>query len=545
MKFKTASHALPNILSQLLEHGDEVGSRNGRVLEIMNAQIVLTEPRHREILNVNRKANVFAQIAETMWVLSGRNDIEWLGAYLPRAKDYSDDGETWRGGYGPRIREWGGWPHQNNEGRAGIDQLAHVVDTLRADPLSRRAVIAIYDPATDIPAGKDVPCNDFLQFQNRDGKLHLTVTVRSNDVMWGWSGINAFEWSTLQEIVAHLLGIGMGTLTFNIGSLHLYQQHWNKARGIERQSSIFPGPAFETPETMSRTVDTVNNLLNQWFDWEEKCCAGEATLSGLEKMEEPLFKSWAAAIAYYWQREDHWLKTFAGTGLAIAVASAPASVLPEPRVASRSNAAGQGHNIGLHERTRAFYGFVTDLHAKKHASYGNSWRKRGEMMSILPNMARKVDRLGVGDEFDSSADTLIDLLVYAIKYECWLDGHTDAGPTNVNLRLGHYLGEAEEVNTEKQAVDIALADIVDDFDHYADNFVARMVREKREFVSELITRLAPIARDVWWAERIASIVLSSTISIDPKMGITIPQPDGNAFFLPADGGDQYRGMDMD
>jgi thymidylate synthase len=55
-----------------------------------------------------RNNNVFAQLAETAWVLAGRNDLAFLGHYLPRVADFSDDGRTWRGAYGPRIRRWGG-----------------------------------------------------------------------------------------------------------------------------------------------------------------------------------------------------------------------------------------------------------------------------------------------------------------------------------------------------------------------------------------------------------------------------------------------------
>jgi thymidylate synthase len=83
-----------------------------------------------------------------MWVLAGRNDIEWLSAYLPRAADFSDDGITWRAGYGRRIRHW-----DCNPGDPGLDQHAYIVDTLREDPLSRQAVIGIWDPITDTLAG--------------------------------------------------------------------------------------------------------------------------------------------------------------------------------------------------------------------------------------------------------------------------------------------------------------------------------------------------------------------------------------------------------
>lgn len=491
--FDTASDALPVILRHLIEHGDEVSSRNGRVKELLNAQIILNDSQRREILCFGRKANVFAQIAETMWVLAGRNDVEWLSAYLPRAKDYSDDGKTWRGGYGPRIRGL----------HFGFDQLAHVIDILREDPLSRRAVIAIYDPEIDTESGRDIPCNDFLQFQSRLGALHLTVTVRSNDAMWGWSGINAFEWSTLQEIVAHLLGLTVGTLTFNIGNLHVYEQHWNRADRIayaDKDGHVYPITPFRIPDHMDRTLEWVDSLIGRWFAWEGMCRKGEATPDLLDDFEEPLLKSWAAAIAWYWQREDYWLEMLDGTALGVAVARTPASVLSEAPQTSRSMAAGVGHNLQSHERVGVFYAFVKDLHAKKHASYGDSWKKRGEKISILPNMARKVDRLGVGDEFDSSADTLIDLLVYTIKYGCWIQGRDD-GPENVNTVLSRYLAETEHVVPGGDDIEKGVADIIRDFNRYCDMIDNLSHEEKLLFARDLALRIAPIARDVWWEEQ--------------------------------------------
>jgi hypothetical protein len=158
-----------------------------------------------------------------------------------------------------------------------------------------------------------------------------------------------------------------------------------------------------------------------------------------------------------------------------------------------------GHNLAAHERSGAFYDFVTDLHAKKHASYGNSWKKRGEQMSILANMARKVDRLGVGDEYDTSADTVIDLLVYAHKYHCWLLG-VEADPVNVDQGLAVALAETEEVSTEGEALDITFADVLSDFDQYADNLDSYTLDRKIDFVSYLILMLTPVARDIWYAE---------------------------------------------
>ena len=487
----TVSKALPLILKDLLDYGDEVGSRNGRVKELLNPQIVITDPVQREILSIGRKANVFAQIAETMWVLSGRNDVEWLSAYLPRAKDYSDDGVYWRGGYGPRIR-----------GRHfGFDQLSHVVDILKEDPLSRRAVLAIYDPQTDAAPGKDIPCNDFLQFQSRGGYLHLTVTVRSNDAMWGWSGINAFEWSTLQEIVASLLGVRVGNLVFNIGSLHLYEPHWAKASRISYEDSDLYGlrSIRFNPDGIYSEIWEVDLMIERWFLWESMCRTGTADLDYLDEWDDPLFTSWAKAIAYFWTHDPEWLCDLRGTALGLAVARTPASVLSEAPTASQAPAPVVTATGTLSEAARRFYEFVADLHAVKHASYGDSWKKRGEKMSILANIARKVDRLGVGDRFDTSADTLIDFLVYLIKYRNWILGWEDT-PENMNGTLERVLVQTQDFSPKDEALDITFADILHDFDYYAENVDGLVADLKIEFVDEQMYRIAPIALDVWHQE---------------------------------------------
>src|SRR5690606_41407307 len=100
-----------------------------RVNELTHVGITLTNPRERYITLPGRRASLPSQIAETMWVLAGRDDIGWLGRYLPRDADVSDDGVTCRGAPGPRIRQAG----------AHVDQRAHVVRLLVGDPVPARA----------------------------------------------------------------------------------------------------------------------------------------------------------------------------------------------------------------------------------------------------------------------------------------------------------------------------------------------------------------------------------------------------------------------
>lgn len=69
---------------------------------------------------------------------------------------------------------------------------------------------------------------------------------------------------------------------------------------------------------------------------------------------------------------------------------------------------------------------VVGLHRQKTAAYGPAWKKRGEVMGVLCNVARKVDRIefllagGTATPDEALVDTCVDLLVYAMKYKTLL-----------------------------------------------------------------------------------------------------------------------------
>jgi len=73
-----------------------------------------------------------------------------------------------------------------------------------------------------------------------------------------------------------------------------------------------------------------------------------------------------------------------------------------------------------------FIDAVANLHREKDTAYGNSWKKRGELISIMANIARKVDRLesvlngAQATRDESLIDTAVDLLVYGLKYLTFL-----------------------------------------------------------------------------------------------------------------------------
>lgn len=480
MKYHNINEALPGLLGRLEAQGAEVGTRQGsRTKELTHVGVTLTQPRDRYITIPYRRANLAAQIAETMWVLSGREDIKWLSRYLPRAADFSDDGLTWRGAYGTRLRAW-----PSEEGP--VDQLHRLFDLLQEDPITRRAVATIYDPARDLPgkgnrAFKDIPCNNWLHFTSRLGELDLHVATRSNDIWWGWSGINAFEWSALQEIMAAMLGIGAGSLHFSITSLHLYDQHWRVADKVEGRDynapRCEPSPRFDA-STIDHDWDQLDGLLGLWMYAEEQIRTGaspESTERLVEAFPEPMLKSWLRVIQWWWSGNHAYLREYQDTDL---YAAMEASLQPKRDLShvhpvlemakeQQWNAVGVMDTSGVTLQpllppekwdaaiVKPKWEVLAELHAEKHAAYGDSWKRRGEMLGIMANIARKVDRLSVGasTQDETQTDTAADLLIYAIKYRLWLMDNGSPSPLGglfqVNLRD---LGEPERVATVLQAV---------------------------------------------------------------------------------------------
>lgn len=79
------------------------------------------------------------------------------------------------------------------------------------------------------------------------------------------------------------------------------------------------------------------------------------------------------------------------------------------------------------------------LHREKDAAYRDAWKKRGEVISILANIARKVDRLecvldgALASRDEATLDTAVDLLVYCIKYQTYL-ADVDIGVADILFR---------------------------------------------------------------------------------------------------------------
>lgn len=210
---RNVHEALPLGLAALRQYGEFRDSRNGPVLE-MGTPVVTCyrNPTERVLFHPERDANPFFHLMESLWMLAGRNDVDWLAQFNGRMRQYSDDEKTYHGAYGYRWRK-----------AFGFDQLATCIGLLKDNPDDRRVVLQIWDAARDL--GKmsvDIPCNDLVFFKIKGGALDMTICCRSNDMIWGAYGANAVHFSILQEYVAAMAGYPVGHMYQLSDSFHAY-----------------------------------------------------------------------------------------------------------------------------------------------------------------------------------------------------------------------------------------------------------------------------------------------------------------------------------
>lgn len=126
--------------------------------------------------------------------------------------------------------ERGNWEYTYHQRM--VAQIPWVIDELKRNPESRRAVISIRseeDMRTSSPA-----CLQNIHYLIRDGKLHCKVLFRSNDATKA-AYMNAFALIMLQKRIADTLGVDVGTYTHRANSFHCYERDYAMFDGYVRR----------------------------------------------------------------------------------------------------------------------------------------------------------------------------------------------------------------------------------------------------------------------------------------------------------------------
>ncbi|NKX53520.1 thymidylate synthase [Arthrobacter mobilis] len=187
---------------------------------------------------------------ELLWFLRGDSNVKWLQDQGVTIWDEwaDEDGEL-----GPVYGvQWRSWPTPDG---GHIDQIAQLIDSLKANPDSRRHIVSAWNVA-EISKMALPPCHAFFQFYVQPspegpGRLSCQLYQRSADMFLGVP-FNIASYALLTLMVAQQVGLEPGEFIWTGGDVHIYEDH---LRQVTEQlgREPFPYPQLRitrTPESI-------------------------------------------------------------------------------------------------------------------------------------------------------------------------------------------------------------------------------------------------------------------------------------------------------
>jgi thymidylate synthase len=151
---------------------------------------------------------LIASLADPDW-------LDWMRRNFTEPDDVAELGGA--RSYARRLRDYD-----------GRDQVAWVIERLRADPETRSATITTFQPLADTSY---IPCVSLLDFWIAQGKLELVVYAHSLDFGKKAYG-NLVELARLQHEVAAAVAVPVGPLLIYTKSAHVYEPELETMRRL-------------------------------------------------------------------------------------------------------------------------------------------------------------------------------------------------------------------------------------------------------------------------------------------------------------------------
>ncbi|HEX8137740.1 MAG TPA: thymidylate synthase [Pyrinomonadaceae bacterium] len=238
-----------DLLRSILEHGREHLDRTG-VGTISHFGYQTRFDLRRGFPIVTTKKIPFRWVAEELfWFLSGdTNEANLRARGVDIWAEWADEAHTRRFGraagdlgpiYGYLWRSFGG----HYPARDGFDQVAHLIETIRRYPNSRRLIVTGWEPRAaemvDLP-----PCHTLFQFKVEEGRtLHCQLYQRSADAFLGVP-FNISSYALLLHLVAHVCELEAGEFVYTLGDYHIYKNHLEQVAELLSREPL-PLPRLE------------------------------------------------------------------------------------------------------------------------------------------------------------------------------------------------------------------------------------------------------------------------------------------------------------
>lgn len=246
-----------DLMRRIWEAGDERVDRTGvGTRSLFGAQMRFDLSDGRMPLLTTKRVYWKTATREFLWFLTGDTNIRklceqgveiWTDWPLDRYRRETGDpisradfsarivadkafAQEW-GDLGPVYgKQWVNWPVYEPAGEGlfrqraqGINQVADLVASLKANPGSRRHIVEGWNVA-ELDAMALPPCHKTYQFHVADGKLSGLLYQRSCDLGLGFA-FNAWSAALFIHMLAQQCDLEPGELIWMGGDVHLYLNH--------------------------------------------------------------------------------------------------------------------------------------------------------------------------------------------------------------------------------------------------------------------------------------------------------------------------------
>ena len=224
MIYKTADKAFLHLYDVISDHGVDYANTKA----LFNVGLYIKEPWNNKIETKFREWKEDYAEAEWQWYLSGDRNIAKLGEIYGKVPKIWEKMADLDGNVNSNY----GYQWERNH------QLDYVVAKLKTQPDTRQAVISIYDGKEMNKYRYDTPCTTAIQFSVVNNKLEMCVTMRSNDLWYGFCN-DQYCFSQLQKLVSERTGYEQGGYHHFVHNIHIYEPQLGKNSFLQQKSEFY------------------------------------------------------------------------------------------------------------------------------------------------------------------------------------------------------------------------------------------------------------------------------------------------------------------
>jgi thymidylate synthase len=211
-----------DLAAQVLEQGERKPSRTGvDTLSVFGAHYRVDLADGYPLLTT-KQMYWKSMLHELLWYLSGEDHIRNLRTKTKVWDAWADADGNLETAYGYFWRRFPS-AKRNPDGTwtvREVDQIRHVIDTLKREPTSRRLVVTAWEPGNAL-ASRLPPCHYTFAFNVSRGRLNCHLNQRSGDVALGIP-FNLAAYAALTQMIAQEVGLEPGVFSHFIVDCHVY-----------------------------------------------------------------------------------------------------------------------------------------------------------------------------------------------------------------------------------------------------------------------------------------------------------------------------------